>query len=115
MYLVRAGEIFLKGKNHRIFENKLINNIKKATDCKTFKNFKNLYLIDSNKNLDKVFGITSYSEVIETELDKINETALTFVKDQKSFRIRAKRTTKDYKPSPQIEREVGAHVVEKRI
>ena len=110
MYLVKVGEIFLKGKNRPIFEKCLINNLKKS-GCTTVKKLGGQYLVDNGENLNKVFGITSYSEVIECTFEDLNNVALSLTND-KPFRVSAKRSTKTYKPSPKIEEEVGAFIVE---
>ncbi|MFO8016657.1 MAG: THUMP domain-containing protein [Candidatus Woesearchaeota archaeon] len=71
------------------------------------------------RNLKKVFGITSISPAREVRLDidDIKEEALKQAKnlknrDSKSFRITVQRIQKRLKPSPELEREIGAYVAE---
>ena len=121
MILVKYGEIALKGRNRDLFEKKLKENIK---DClkknkiefKKVKRHRGRILIHTDnpcKPLNKVFGIISFSEIHETELDleQIKNQALKLYK-KGSFRITCKRADKIFKKSPEIEREVGAHIVE---
>lgn len=114
MYLVTIGEIFLKGKNRSFFQRKLISNIQVALniDRSKIKDLRNRILIfsDSAENLKYVFGINSFFKVLECDFNEINVKASSFVKNQKSFRITAQRITKTYKPSRDIEKEVGAFV-----
>ncbi|MFC1731655.1 THUMP domain-containing protein [candidate division KSB1 bacterium] len=123
--LVRYGEISLKGKNRIKFENKLIDNIKKAVECRVKRipgrfiiNLDNQSNIDEQiKNLKKVFGIISLSiaEKVDLDLDKINDECFKQAKAKKfsTFRIKVQRLYKKLKTSPEIEREVGAYIVKK--
>ena len=114
MYLIKAGELFLKGKNHKFFEKTLIQEIKNKTNCKNLINLHNQYLIDEGENLNKVFGISNYSKVIECNFDKIKEEALKLVEENKSLSILCKRSTKNYKPSPEIERETAEFILKQK-
>jgi tRNA uracil 4-sulfurtransferase len=121
MILVKYGEIALKGKNRNLFEKKLKENIK---DClkkneipfERVKRHRGRILIDTEKTcpqLKKVFGIVSFSETypLELDLDIIKKEALKLYKDG-TFRISCKRADKVFMKSPEIEREVGAYIVE---
>ena len=82
-YFVRYGEIGIKSpKIRRKFENKLMNNIKTELNC-TFENDQGrITLITEEKEekvhdvLGRVFGIVSYSPVLETKTDKEDIKAL---------------------------------------
>ena len=122
--LIRCGEIALKGKNRINFENKLISNIEKATGIRSKRTSGRLILHPEKKDpgkiskqLRKVFGITSISVAKEISLDmeKIKEEALEQSKGKKfaNFRITVQRLQKRLKTSPEIERDIGAFVVEK--
>ncbi|MAG77852.1 hypothetical protein CL616_00645 [archaeon] len=121
MILVKYGEIALKGKNRNLFEKKLKENIK---DClkknqipfKLVKRHRGRILIETEnecKQLKDVFGIVSFSYVKEfpLNLEIIKQQALKLYKEG-TFRITCKRADKIFKKSPEIEREVGAYVVE---
>jgi len=122
--IIRYGEIALKGKNRINFENKLLDNIEriaKARPKRTSGRF--ILYIDAKdmqktaEKLKKVFGITSLSiaKEVDLDMDKIGSEALERAKGRRfrTFRITAQRTQKRLKPSPDIEREIGAYIVEK--
>lgn len=122
--LVRYGEIALKGKNRVNFENKLIDNIEKSTGCNVRRTSGRLVADAMGKDtrvvlkkLKKVFGITSISIAKEIELDMntINKEALNKAKgsSSKNFRVTVQRTQKKLKPSPELQKEIGAYIVEK--
>lgn len=122
--LIRYGEIALKGKNRINFENKLIDNITKATGIRPKRTSGRLILHPEKKDpekisrqLRKVFGITSVSTAKEIELDmeKMKKEAFRQAKPIKfsNFRITVQRLQKRLKPSPEIERNIGAFIVEK--
>ena len=115
MYLITIGEIFLKGKNRNVFQRRLLKNIKSALgiDSSKIKDLRNRIMIlsDDCNNLKYVFGINSFFKVSECSFDKINETALSFVSDEKTFRITARRLTKNYKPSQEIQEDVGEFIL----
>ncbi len=119
--LVRYNEIGLKGKNRGYFEKKLINNIK---DCLNKNNIKfnsirrysGRILISTNDKclcLKNVFGISSFSPAIKTELDlnKIKNEALKLY-TKGSFRISAKRLNKKFSlTSEQLNKELGDYII----
>ena len=129
--LIRYGEISLKGKNRSFFVNKLIGNIKNALkETGAFnieESYGRLYLyIEGNPDqyIDKLKltpGIVSISPVAMTEpdLEKIKELALQVfnysVKEYPTtFKVETSRPNKDFPfKSPEISREVGAHLCEK--
>lgn len=132
VYLVKYGEIALKGLNKPYFERMLQNRIKAA--LKTF-NVLELYRaegiiyikIDENEpdqivieEIRKVFGIASISLSYETDTDinKISETAVEYVKKllaEKSFKTFKVNTKRGYKQfhlkSPDISRIVGGDIL----
>jgi tRNA uracil 4-sulfurtransferase len=116
MYLISAGELFLKGKNVSMFENALISNLIRQLDLKKGdlikKRFRYIINKEEDPGIGKVFGISQYAKVTECDFDQVNETALSLVGDHKSFRISAKRSSKEWKNSDKINREVGEYVFE---
>ena len=120
--LARYGEIALKGKNRINFENKLKDNIKRSVECsvkKTSGRFV-IYPEDTAKavsKLKKIFGLVSISiaEEVDVDMDKIKEECLNQTRGRKfdTFRISVQRSLKKLRPSPELEKEIGAHIVEK--
>ncbi len=132
--LVRYEEIFLKGLNKYVFENKLISNIKRnlanLAIVKVTKSQSRIY-IESNDNdfdmdeamirLSKIFGIASVSPVIKvsSEYGIIKEAAIKVVADLlakkqlKTFKVEAKRGDKKFPlNSPQICADLGGHILD---
>jgi len=123
--LVRYGEIALKSRRVRSrFEYRLINNIRHALKAVNldFK-IRNVYgriIIDGfdQKALDKlkrVFGIVSFSPCIHTtsDLDYVKESALALSDFKGSFAVRCNRTGKHEYSSKDVEKIIGAAIVEK--
>ena len=132
--LVRYGEILLKGLNRPVFENKLIDNIKRAIHALgkvgVFKSQARIYVEPQTEDYDfdealglltKVFGIVSVSPVwkIETSYEVIKEKSLIMIKDlldrkaYKTFKVETKRGDKSFPmDSPEISRELGGHILE---
>ena len=99
-YLVRYGEISLKGLNRNYFENKLASNIKFCLGrnkimfrVEKLRGRVIVYSEDDCSCLADVFGITSFSAAVVVDLAKINNIVLDIIKDKKfrSFKISAKR------------------------
>lgn len=131
--LVRYEEIFLKGLNKHIFENKLIKNIKKRlADIAIFdvrKSQSRIYIESSDSDFDMqeaiirlqtIFGIASVSPVtkIDSSFDSIKETSVRMIEDlilrkgYKTFKVEAKRADKSFPlNSPKICAELGAHIL----
>lgn len=121
-YLVRYGEISLKGKNRLFFEKKLVSNIKDCLLRNKIKKFnikllRGRIIIFSEENCDcmkYVFGIVSFSPAMSVELGEINEKASELYK-KGTFRVTThrldKRTDKD---SYDYNREVGKYIVDKK-
>jgi tRNA uracil 4-sulfurtransferase len=132
--LVRIGEIILKGLNRPVFEDKLINNIKKTLKelgkINIMKSQARIYVEPSDENYDfeaainkltKVFGIVSVSMVwkIKTDYEDIKAHSLKMVEDlinkngYKTFKVLAKRGNKRFPmQSPEINSELGSHILD---
>lgn len=124
-WIVRYGEIALKGRNRHLFEKRLVDNIKNYLK-KNKLNFKEIKRVigrivvfsdDDCGILKNVFGIVSISHAIESDLD-LNEIKEQldkfFIKGIKnSFRVSTKRIDKDlpYK-SNDIDIDIGAYISE---
>ncbi len=109
--LVRFGELTTKGKNRKIFTQRLLKNTKEI--LKDYPNltyqlvYDHLYIMLNGENSEEVieklkivFGIHSFSLCykVESDLDKIKEIALKLVdeNDGKTFKIDTKRSDKEY-------------------
>ncbi len=131
--LVRYEEIFLKGLNKNIFENKLIKNIKQQLAdlavIKVTRSQSRIY-IESNDasfeyeeaeaRLKKVFGIASISPVtkVASDYEVIKKETLTLIeellkrKPYKTFKVEAKRGDKFFPlNSPQICADLGGAIL----
>ncbi len=120
--IVRYGEISLKGKNRRQFENRLRDDIARFLKTRQIEHEKillrmgRLYIkgIHILPELRKVFGIYSYSPALEIEkdFDLLTEKAADFFplfSGKKSFRVSCQRIDKNFPyNSMDIERSLGA-------
>ncbi|HSW36474.1 MAG TPA: tRNA uracil 4-sulfurtransferase ThiI [Candidatus Limnocylindrales bacterium] len=128
--LVRYGELALKGRNRRYFEQLLQRNIKAAvneyTDDVTKLHGRFIVAGPEEKHeqmldcLSRVFGIVSLSTVCETglNLDEIMgsaaETVASVPPAKNTFRVDARRSNKDFPyTSPEISRLVGAFLLQR--
>lgn len=130
--LLKNGELALKGLNRSTFEDVLVKNIKRrllrSVGKFTFTKSQSTIVaepVDEDVDFDeavevmkKVFGIVAFSKaaVTEKDLEKIKETALSYLGDDlrsvKTFKVNAKRSDKKFPlTSPEICREVGAHLL----
>lgn len=125
--LVRFGELSTKGKNRRDFIKQLDQNIryilKDHTELKFERTHDRIYihlheepLPEIEEKLKKVFGISSFSftKKVETDIDKITETAFEIAQDvaKKTFKIQTKRHDKSYPmKSDDINRYVASHIL----
>ncbi len=125
------AEIGLKGKNRKFFEEKLVENIKKALPGNSFQRVRRISgrilieLIEEKVNetqiknsLKDVFGIAHFSFAVgcEQKIESIKEKAAEILKDKKfkSFRIETQRGKKDFPlDSQQINERVGEYVLRK--
>ncbi len=132
-YLIcRYHEVGLKLKNRNFFENKLIENIKKALTKVYFETVRKIsgrilvkLSLEGQKNqkevserIKKVFGIVNFSFALKTEqdLNKIKEESFHLLQDKniKTFKIQTQRIQKNFPFSSQeVNKEVGAFIVEK--
>ncbi|MFH1972273.1 MAG: THUMP domain-containing protein [archaeon] len=122
MILVKYGEIALKGGNRHLFEKKLQNNIKSClkknnVEYEKVQRVRGRILIITEQECPKlkdVFGIHSFSYIkpITLDLEIMKKEALKLY-EKGTFRVSCKRSDKIFLKSPEIEREVGAYIVEK--
>lgn len=120
-WLIRYGEVALKGQNRPYFEKLLVRNMK---DCLKLNNvrYKEIMrvrgriIVMSEENceaLKDVFGITSISPATRIGMDKIEETVLRYYTKGK-FKISTQRVTKDgIESSQEVNIRVGSYVVKK--
>ena len=132
IYIVRCGEVALKGMNKPYFERVLVERIKK-----NLKNIKDNRVsrkeglifvrvpLESDTNeviaeISKVFGVSSVSPALEVEsdLDSIGSKAVEFMNSMienegvKTFEVEAKRADKNFPiKSPEIAAKIGAYVL----
>lgn len=129
--LVRYGEIILKGNNRRLFENKLVQNIRYALrdeDVNIKRDQARIYIEPVSKDCDidnlikktiKVFGVVSVSPAVRIpcDYDLIKKIAVELLEDKlkvKTFKVQTRRANKDFPlTSPEVCREVGAHILDK--
>lgn len=132
IFIVRCGEVALKGMNKPYFERMLVERIRKnlkdfvGIDVKRHEGLiyvradKALNQDDIIKQISKVFGVASISPAVESEsdLDKIGEEAVKYMLDLiekkgiKTFKVEAKRADKNFPvKSPDIGRIIGAKVL----
>lgn len=131
--VIRYGEIMLKGKNKRFFEDKLVSQIRHALSDigkpKVYKAHSRIYIDVESYNVNditdrakRVFGVVSLSVAkrFEVDMDKIKEIALDELKDRiaennniKTFKVESKRGDKRFPmQSLEISREVGGYLLE---
>ncbi len=132
IFIVRCGEVALKGMNKPYFEKMLVNRIKKL--LKKFDNVEayrqeGLIFVRADKKHDpemiigeisKVFGVASISPALEceSELNSIGAAAVALMmeliekKGIRTFKVDAKRADKSFPvKSPEIARIIGAKVL----
>ena len=132
IFIVRCGEVALKGMNKPYFERMLLDRIKKL--LKKFDGVKayrheGLIYVRADKSLDKqaiikeiskVFGVASISPAVECEsnMEAIGKAAVEYMLEAieergiKTFKVEAKRADKNFPvKSPDIGRQVGAAVL----
>lgn len=137
IFIVRCGEVALKGMNKPYFERMLLDRIKKL--LKKFDGVKayrheGLIFVRADKELNpgtegkqailkeigKVFGVASISPAMECEstMEDIGQTAVEYMLEAieergvKTFKVNAKRADKNFPvKSPDISRQIGAAVL----
>jgi thiamine biosynthesis protein ThiI len=129
LFLVRYGELGLKSpKVRRRFEKALLRNIEEAflieeSQCLTDMDWGRIYIhaYDDDtaiKILKKIFGITSFSKVVEciSSMEDINKTASEYsngiLTKNSSFAVRAKRTGEHSFTSHDVAKETGSAILE---
>ena len=123
-YLLRYGEIALKGANRKDFEAVLKRNIgrhlKQQDVTGKITRIPGRFLVECSSEVSfrPVFGLVSASkvEVVEMNMDSMNELALklSLLHKAKTFRVDANRLDKRCTlESMQVNKEVGAYLVEK--
>ncbi len=125
--LIKYGEIILKGLNRHIFEDRLVQNIKKAigNTAKVYKSRATIYAEpyeDTDVNalvqaIKRVFGVVYVirAAVCGKELSEIGKTILSYVRFEgvNTFKVESKRADKTYPiSSPRISAEIGGMVLE---
>ena len=119
LVLVRYGEIFLKGNNRKYFENQLVKNIKAQIVVNKVVKKRNRIFVDLEKenlhSLGTVFGIISYSPVVECECsyESVENNILNMrdiLPEKTSFRVSCKRSKKIWESSQIIESKVGSFI-----
>ncbi len=132
IFIVRCGEVALKGMNKPYFERMLVDRIRKnlkAFDEVDVRRQEGLIFVRADKKHDKetlirqiskVFGVASISPAVEapSNLDAIGEEAVQYMlelietKGIKTFKVEAKRADKNFPvKSPDIGRIIGAKVL----
>ncbi|PKM96190.1 MAG: tRNA 4-thiouridine(8) synthase ThiI [Firmicutes bacterium HGW-Firmicutes-1] len=132
-FLVKYGEIAIKGKNRYLFENALVDQIKgrlsKIGSFKVLKEQGRIYVepledVDEDDIVDvlkKVFGLIGICPVIvldSSDFEHIKEMAITYLEEEYkqfdfTFKVEAKRAMKTYPlNSMEIAREVGSFVLD---
>lgn len=110
--LLRFGELFLKGKNIKLFENQLINNIKLklAGEQYSFHVTLGRYIVSDYaeekeeqliQKITKVFGLISLSKAVEvgTNRDEIENYISTIKLQGRSYKVSVKRADKTFQLS----------------
>ncbi|HML38142.1 MAG TPA: tRNA uracil 4-sulfurtransferase ThiI [Bacillota bacterium] len=131
-FIVRCGEVALKGLNKPYFERMLVDRIKrvlKKHDGVEVKRNEGLIFVRAPKEIDselitgdisRVFGVASISPAVETasDMDEIGKAAVEYMlqliekKGVKTFKVDAKRADKNFPvKSPDIARQIGAKVL----
>lgn len=132
IFIVRCGEVALKGMNKPYFERMLVERIKKLLkkfDGVSVKRHEGLIFVRADENLDrnaiireisKVFGVASISPAVECEstMEAIGKAAVEYMmtaineRGIKTFKVEAKRADKTFPvKSPDIGRQIGAEVL----
>ena len=132
IFIVRCGEVALKGMNKPYFERMLVDRVRSGLrnieGCRVYRKEGLIYVVaPESANSDeiirqasKVFGVASISPAVRCEpsLDAIGEAAVTYMmnlietKGIKTFKVKAKRANKNFPiKSPEIGRIIGAKVL----
>jgi len=132
IFLLKLGEIVLKGANRFTFENKIKGNIRRRMryfgDFKVYIRQSTVYVEPQNENCDvdgaweacgTIFGVSSICRCrpAEKTLDAIYTAVMEYLGDdlamQKSFKVESKRSDKSFPlGSIQISQEIGGRIAE---
>jgi thiamine biosynthesis protein ThiI len=126
LLLVRYGELGLKGRNRRAFEDRLLANMRRAIrevpHGEIKRTFGRIYLETKGNweelaaKLQRVFGIVSLSPVLRCRLDleEIKEGARLVAQDTpgRTFKVETRRTHKQFPlNSPELSRTLGGYLL----
>lgn len=123
------SEIALKGKNRKLFEEKLVENIKKAINPSFYKKIQRIegrILIELKEkykekemeaSLKNVFGTAyfSFAFLCEQKIEVLQNKILEIIKKEKpkTFKIFTKRSKKDFfLTSPEINEKIGEYILQ---
>lgn len=116
--LIRYGELTLKGKNRQNFIDILARNVSNTLGEKPQSKYDRMFVSYSQDNLKKlgnVFGISSFSPVIEVKnnIDEIFNAAKQLVSnDTQTFKVSARRSNKSFElSSSQINSKLGGFIL----
>ena len=132
MFLLKLGEVVLKGLNRRSFEDKLVSNVrwrlKKHGSFHVYIRPSTIYVEPQKEDCDleaawksccQVFGVVAVARAVPCEktVEAIVETAKTYLADDfakaKSFKVESKRADKQFRlNSIQISQAVGGDLAE---
>ena len=132
IFIVRCGEVALKGMNKPYFERMLVERIKKLLrkfDGVSVRRQEGLIFVRTDASIDKamvikeiskVFGVASISPAVEcnSTMESIGRAAVEYMMEAieergvKTFKVEAKRADKNFPvKSPEIGRQIGAAVL----
>ena len=130
LYIVRCGEVALKGMNKPYFERILLERVKGAlsaypeVDARWREGLMLVRIPDADdqviRKIAKVFGVASVSPAVETgkDMTEIGQAAVAYVngllakEEIRTFKVKAKRADKSFPvESPEIGRQIGAAVL----
>lgn len=132
IYMLKYGEIVLKGQNRSKFESKLISSVNrqlaKFGGGDVFTSQSTLYVENIDPDYEKeeiikalqcVFGIVAIAcaKRVSYNFDSMKKDVIAVMKDKlsaaKTFKVRAKRADKSYPlTSPEIERDLGEFILD---
>lgn len=130
LVLIKYGEIILKGLNRHVFEDRLVNNIKKVVGekAKVYKSRATIYAEPASpqyndeivEKVSRVFGVVSVNRaaICEKSLESILAVSAEYLKNElsaaKTFKVETKRADKTFPlKSPEVSREIGGGILSK--
>lgn len=133
IFLLKLGEVVLKGLNRRTFEDKLVNNVRRRVrHCGSFNVYtrqSTIYVEPQGGDCDmaaalnacrQVFGVVAVARAVpcEKSVEAITETAAAYLKDEfaaaKTFKVESKRADKLFPlNSIQLSQAVGGNLNER--